>query len=207
VTVMVCKPCLEKWIKYYLSKGFNQKQSIKMARKVIKRVAKRERQERFRELKRKFNSFLRKWAFETNWKATLYWRKWIGKGGNSPYHYKYDCLGTCSPMLCPYYLIDCVDYGDCEYNFYPIECALGDCGCPSPLPNSRKVSDDCACLSENKMVCRTCSMITLLCSIRWYYCPCSGSCYYECNDGYVWDGVQCVPVAKVQFGDGLTWTG
>lgn len=73
------------------------------------------------------------------------------------------------------------------------------CSCPAALPNSHKVSD--------------CSGVpTVKCTFHHPYgctpsCTCpSGTCGYDCDTGYVWNGVSCV-VPSAGLGDGLVWSG
>lgn len=93
----------------------------------------------------------------------------------------------------------CIDDADC---YFASSCG---CACPDPLPNSHYVSD-------------TCSGYKSGCECWWnaYYhefrcvdfgcaCGCPGSCYYDCDEGYEWDGEACVAVAvKKIVGDGLS---
>jgi hypothetical protein len=104
----------------------------------------------------------------------------------------------------PDYSLACVKILDCKFN---VACAVnsdcgcgevGDCGCdcPAPLPNSHYVSDDC---------------LIFYCVCVKGVCPptqtqCSGSCNYACDEGYTWNGSECVPTAPAvgyQYSDGL----
>ena len=73
------------------------------------------------------------------------------------------------------------------------------CSCPDPLPNSHYVSDECVTSGQG------CSCVFSTCS-GVGQCTCLFSCYYDCNEGFEWDGEACVEVvAKRVFGDGLVW--
>lgn len=183
---MPCKPCIEKWTEYYQSKGFTEQKARSMARKVVKRVEKRLKMS----LRIRIRNFLRRWIFETNWRATLYWFRWIGKGFNPDYTQTCICIGYC-------YTGDvCIEDGDCR-----------GCGksCPDPLPNSHFVNDNCVCGFYRIINCkckipRGCSEGRVDCSVS------AGSCRYDCDEGYYWNGTACVPESvpeKVQYSNGL----
>ena len=42
---MVCKSCVQKWTRYYVEKGFLERQAKKMANKLVKRIEKRQKRE------------------------------------------------------------------------------------------------------------------------------------------------------------------
>jgi len=78
------------------------------------------------------------------------------------------------------------------------------CKCPDPLPNSHYVSDDC---SSYNTITDDCT-----CNLWWNWCEgtckcgCTGACYYDCDEGFEWDGTACVPVVVAKaFGNGLVW--
>jgi len=226
---MSCVPCVEKWTRYYLRKGFDRLEAEHMAKKLVKRLEKRLRREGLsyiplylleqgqgvelftakpRAWRIAIANALRKWArilLMTNWVATFRWRRWIGFGYNPDYTQA--CTqGTCTMSnacvpkgaLCGF-PEDCIGNG----------CATpGSCGCPAPLPNSGQVSGctvtcsgtgSCGgCLSKR---CTSPSCIIVNCT--------TGTCGYNCNAGYTWNGSACVPVgvAAQPQGDGLVWIG
>jgi len=79
----------------------------------------------------------------------------------------------------------------CRFDF---QCVVNECSysCPDPSdPNSSLVGNDCSVGNNYNCACgangycidnRTCT------------CTVSGNCYYKCNEGYYWDGSQCVPL-------------
>jgi hypothetical protein len=144
--------------------------------------------------------FLWKWTFICNWPATLFNHRWIGRGYNPDY--TQNCTGTCVTTDCPNYAGDCGTENDCRVLDPP--CSMGSCGCPAPLANSSQVSNGCTCQAVGYK-CTACSMITNLCTVRTYTCPCSGTCGYDCDPGFSWNGSQCVPSGrKTMIGDGMS---
>lgn len=162
----------------------------------MKRVERRKRKERIRFFYRNINSFLWKWTFLCQWKATLFWSvrqfrlSWIGKGFNPDY--TQNCAGTCIRMDCWNYAGPCGTTNDCLMS--NPNCTMGTCGCPAPVANSSQVLDSCTCQFVGN-ACTVCSLITNLCTTRYYTCPCGGICGYNCDAGYFWNGVACIPVA------------
>lgn len=113
-------------------------------------------------------------------------------GFNPDYSESCDSTGSCScpiPRVCKAD-IQCLDVTGC------------DCECPDPpKANSHYVSNNCIVTWLDNCECgplgecyggRTCT------------CQCSGLCYYDCDDGYVWDPVTETCVKEKQLiGDGL----
>lgn len=93
---------------------------------------------------------------------------------------------------------NCGKFCDCSVGFpcdVAAECEyIGTCSglscCPSPLPNSHQVSNNCG----NVYPSFACRCRNYFCAGR---CTChgSGSCGYDCDEGYEWDGEACKPVA------------
>jgi len=198
---MTCKSCIQKWIEYYLNKGFSQKQAEKLSKSLVKRIEKRMKKEGldyvplyllekagegihllWRKPTRhvRLRSFLYKWCFTTNWRATLFWSFikqtiiWVGKSFN------------------PDYTRSCVEKGTCECELIETYCKITEdlcnCACPSPFPHSHQVGNFCDA-----------SIVS--CGLPAQDCPCScvqcsGHCSYDCDVGYVWNGVACVPKAR-----------
>jgi len=214
---MVCSTCVEKWTKYYSKKGFNPKKAQKMAENLVKRLEKRLKSEGldfiplyllenqkegediplFYSQKKQysFGTKLKRWIFCTNWKATLKWHRWIGKHmgpGTNP-DYTQVCTqgncalvsGYCNPGHACAIVVDCTSVKPCK--------ATGGCACPTPLPNSSKVSD-CTITCGTSGTC-TCKAATGKCTIgtcKVKNCT-TGTCGYNCDQGYVWNGTACVP--------------
>ena len=99
------------------------------------------------------------------------------------------------------YTQDCVSSGSCECDavIYLIDgwvwgcitvsssCA---CACPDALPNSSLVDEDCSVWGE----CPEYPNCDDWCNCRCDGGSATGLCYYKCDDGYEWDGEQCVPI-------------
>ncbi len=193
---MPCKSCTEKWAEYYVSKGFTEKDARFMAHKLVLRVEKRQRKERNKLLYRKARFRLFKWTFIINVKATIlhsflnHRLIWVGKSYNPDY--TQNCFGTCvSNTLCDNYLMPCTTTADCRLNL--TDCPMGGCGCPAPLPNSAQVVNGCTC-HPNPTACQVCNAL-LGCTVRLKGCGCLGTCGYNCNSGFIWNGSQCVASA------------
>jgi len=74
----------------------------------------------------------------------------------------------------------------------------GICGppiCPTPLPHSHLVSNDClGCTEPIPTGCKGC--IGTMCKSFGGFCiNLGGSCKYECDTGYVWNGTACIEAA------------
>jgi len=209
---------IRRWTEYYQHKGFSDDTAKSMAKKLIKRIDKRLKREssfeepmflieRVREgvmfYRRKpamLKSELRKWVFVTNWKATLFWSvkslglRWIGRGYNPAYTLAC-AIGTCAKDV-----TGCAKLGDpCTTSPECIitGCAVsGACGCPAAYPNSTQVSAcSVACTSGGS--CGTCNLVGETCRAPTCSASCAGTCGYDCNSGYTWNGVACV-LAKPQ---------
>jgi len=93
--------------------------------------------------------------------------------------YTKDCVGG-GVTACKI-LEACVVNEDC---YLPNLCP---CDCPDPEPHSHQTIDNCSkiidCLCE-KSSC-----------VSGNPCVCSGTCGYECDEGYTWNGEECEPVA------------
>lgn len=72
-----------------------------------------------------------------------------------------------------------------------VSCA---CACPDPLPNSDYVSDTCS-TKMTGCACLYCDdEMTKHCIGGACTCGCAGLCYYDCVEGYEWNGEACVPI-------------
>jgi hypothetical protein len=118
---------------------------------------------------------------EINVEATKKWGRVILKGYN------------------PDYTQPCIPVGACSYGWDGEECYLisSTCNsttCPDPLPNSHKISD-----CSGSAYC----YFTYRCI---GHCGWTGTCGYNCDTDYTWNGSACVlPSVVVAKGDGLTW--
>jgi hypothetical protein len=198
---MPCLSCLEKAYARYRAHGLDHEHARAMAKKLVKRVEKRKRKEKIRFFYRHINSFLWKWIFLCNWRASLFWSIkqkricWIGKGFNPDY--TQSCSGACALTPCPVIGSYCDRPRDCGALGTP--CAMNTCGCKAPLPNSVQVSNSCICSGTST----NCSVCTAnLCTAATFTCPCGGSCGYNCTPPYVWNGVSCqIPVVTGGYGN------
>ena len=190
-----------------MQRGFSEQEAERMAIKLLKRVRRRQRYEILKGIRNTFQSWLFRWVFLTQWRATFLasFRSlsitWIGRGFNPDY--TQNCSGTCTRTDCWLYAEDCGSPNQCPMT--NPRCAMGSCTCPAPLANSTQVSNGCTCAVVGT-VCTACSGITSLCTTRNFTCPCAGTCGYNCNTGYTWNGSQCVVSAarKTMIGDGST---
>jgi len=176
-----CKPCREKRIQLYLARGMSREEAEQRANKIMplidKALADRPAQK-----------------FEVNIEASEYWTKQlgytvvIGKGYNPDYTKPCTVSGapTCKGAETP-----CVSGLTCKTNSGT--CA---CGCPAPLPNSSQVS---ACSAVLNYIC-VCDDLEGVCTGTGI-CQCVGTCGYNCDLGFIWNGVACVPavVAEERF--------
>jgi len=145
-----------------------------MAKKLVKRVEKRQRKERRA-------TFLWKWIHACNWKATIWNRRWVGKGFNPDYTLACVTTGACS----------------CFGNTHPCtsnpNCINANtCGAArqASLANSHQVSSGCT-FGFGGCLCDTGD--TEMCySGKICKCTVFGTCAYDCDIGYSWNGVACV---------------
>jgi len=186
---MTCLSCLEKAYRRYRAHNLDHEHALYMAKKLIARLEKRQRKERIRYFYKYVNQWLFKWIFLCNWQATLYNRRWVGKGYNPDYTLLCVTSGsvTCVSVTCTASLPDCL--GTCTTNF---TCA---CACSAPLADSHYVSDTCI---SSHATCR-CRLISSLCrcSVTAPTCSCAGTCAYECDVGFSWNGVACVAPSNI----------
>lgn len=194
---MTCKSCLQKAYEKYRVYGLNHETSVFMAKKLMKRVEKRQRKEKIRNWYKHVDSFLWRWTLLCNWKATLLWMvklkrlMWIGDGFNPVY--LLNCAGTCGTGICVGMGYSCDTAVDCEAVYGT--CPIGTCACPAPsIPHSHQVTSMCGCGTPG-YVCIYCS--ANLCQGNNFACSCSGVCGYDCDAGYHWDGVQCAVDAQL----------
>jgi hypothetical protein len=194
---MPCHSCLQKAYEKYRAHGLDHQTALFMAKKLIKRVEKRKRKEKIRFRYQHVNSFLWKWTFLCNWKASIFWSvklrriAWIGGGFNPDY--TQTCTGTCALTACPMYHGYCDVARDCSA--LGTSCAMNTCGCPAPLAHSIQISNSCIC-NGISIQCSACS--AHVCVSASFTCPCVGSCGYNCSPPYIWNGVSCeLPVTNV----------
>jgi hypothetical protein len=191
---MPCRSCLQKAYDKYRAHGLSHETSLRMAQKLMKRVERRERKAKIRFFYQYVNRLLWKWTFLCNWKASIYHKRWIGKGFNPDY--TQNCGGVCTQTTCPNYLVACTGILECIAGGIP-NCAMGTCACPAALPNSTYVSGVCTC-NHTANSCETCFAVTSRCSVHYVVCPCAGVCNYNCTPPFVWDGIQCsLPVTQL----------
>lgn len=110
------------------------------------------------------------------------------KSGN-PTDYTQSCTKTGSP--------NCKAPGTACSGGNPCIIDIGTCacGCPSPLLNSHQVSN-CSAVASFSCPCRAVILVCLAGSCT----GCAGTCGYDCDVGYVWNGVACVsPVTVKKF--------
>ena len=205
--VGLCKSCVDKYKQKYMQRGFSEQEAERMATKLLKRVRRRQRYEILKGIRNSFQSWLYRWCFLTQWRATLYASArnlkltWIGKGFNPDYSQA--CVASGSGYCTDDPASPCSSGGNL--------CMKAGCACSCPSPsqaNSHYVSNTC-----NRTFSGTC-----ICDYigEEYYCArhggspacgCgSGSCWYSCDSGYSWNGSQCVVSAarKTMIGDGST---
>lgn len=118
------------------------------------------------------------------------------KPKGNPSDYSQSCVASGEP--------ECKAVG--TYCTHAIPCKIGDgtcdCVCPDPLPHSHLVADNCA-VSVGGCPCNY-----LIDQCMAGSCSCSGTCEYDCDEGYYWDGEKCVAEAvpkKLYKGDGTVW--
>jgi hypothetical protein len=173
--------------KFNLSRDEAEKR-FKRIKPLIDRVVKKGKPSR---------SWLLRWVFDTNWKATFLWSFlkhkiiWVGKGYNPDYTRGCN-FGTCTvdSSGCTKAGLPCLAPADCTGG----SCVVtGSCGCPSPLPNSTQTTGcSITCLSTG--ICRVCNLELLTCTPTCGRSNCAaGLCSYTCDVGYHWSGVACVP--------------
>ena len=183
--------------------GFDEATATRMALKLLKRVRRRQRYELLKGIRNSFQGWLFRWVFLTQWRATFLasFRSlsimWVGRGFNPDY--TQTCAGTCTTMACPMYDESCITALHCQVT--NPTCTAGSCTCPAPLPNSTQTSNSCTCqASGNKCI----ACYGHICIVVAYTCPCAGTCAFDCDTGYSWNGSQCVASAarKSMLGDG-----
>jgi len=112
---------------------------------------------------------------KVNVSASSRWKRVIYEGFNPDYGQSCTVGGYCY----------------CIYSVAQRRCLGTDnscsCSCPDALPNSHYVSDTCARVA-------TCSSPPG-CGCD---CSCSGGCSYDCDEGYEWNGEECVEITAGQ---------
>jgi hypothetical protein len=139
---------------------------------------------------------------KVNIRATLLWSwrlrrlSWVLRGYNPDYTLACTLTGS---VTCYGVLVHCTTDEDC-LNTYSCQCQ-----CPSPLPHSHNVS---LCTVTSVPDC-PCSQTAHRCGLVGSCSACNGTCGYDCDSGYTWNGIQCVSaaVAKKYLGDGLIFVG
>jgi len=101
----------------------------------------------------------------------------------------------------PDYSLPCVGSG--ETQCYPAgsfcytndDCIISwtcDCRCQPPLPNSHQLEIPWPTCLEGHIC--TCIIVEFWGEcLGEGVCTCTGVCYYDCDEGYIWDGTACVP--------------
>ena len=187
---MTCPSCVQKVYEKLLAHNVPPAEAWERAKKGMKWTEARRRKERIRHFYKHVDNFLWKWTFLWNWKASFLWSVklkrflWIGKAFNPDYTLA--CTGTCTAVACPNYGLGCADYRDCRIY---ATCPIGTCSCQAALPNSVQVSNSCNC-GVAGWKCLSCSVT---CQIASFSCACVGTCGYNCDPGFHYDGAQCVP--------------
>jgi hypothetical protein len=172
---MPCKPCREKRIQLYLSRGMNRQDAERRADKIMPLIEKR--LEKRLQRQPRFKVWLRRIVFHTNWRASFFWsfkfKKlfWVGLHGS-------DYTQACTQ----------VSNGSCTVSGTTCKTTQGSCGCPSPLANSSLVTS-CGCSTPT-----LCTYHSGACTLT-KECP-NYTCGYNCNSGYHWNGSACVPIVS-----------
>lgn len=113
-------------------------------------------------------------------------RRQIKPGIRGRDDYTQDCVGStpgypqfCGTQMClPREPLGCTIRSACS----------GTCDCPDPLENSHQVTDGCDCED-------CCPNYEIWNCPEGCNCHCVGTCGYDCDEGYEWDGEACVPIA------------
>ena len=194
----LCKSCVDKYKQKYMQRGFSEQEAERMATKLLKRVRRRHRYEILKGIRNSFQGWLYRWCFLTQWRATFLASlknlsvTWVGRGFNPDYTQV--CSGSCASGNCPRYLLACSTNASCQADPL-VDCGVGTCDCAAPLANSTEVSNACGCpVDEPDSACMYCSGVipNRKCQMHYYACTCGGTCGYNCNTGYSWNGSQCV---------------
>jgi hypothetical protein len=208
----------KRWIEYYLVKGFSDAKSKSMAKKLIKRIDMRLKKEHkleepmflieraregvlfYRREPSRLMFELKRWVFRTNWKATLFWSvkllslRWIGLG-HSPSYTQACAIGNCAKVV-----TGCAKLADpCELGTDCITtgCTVsGACNCPSALEHSVPDGLGCSVSCTSGGACGGC-VKSVKCAGPTCSASCPGTCGYNCDVDYHWDGVACVPDVTV----------
>jgi len=90
------------------------------------------------------------------------------------------------------YVQNCTEQGSCvcEFDEEFGRCAIFtnncNCDCPPPLPNSHEIANHCGTSAPR------CGA-PILCPCTCTAPSCTGTCDYDCDEGYEWNGSACVP--------------
>lgn len=176
-----------------------------MAKKLLWRIE--HRGMKYPTMRSRIGFQFRRLIFKTNWKASLFWRRWILKGRNPDYTQactQGNCASVNPMVTCDKFGAECIGAADCANGNCQV---TGSCDCPAPLPNSSKISN-CSITCTATGSCARCTRFPWgrECNPSCSFSLCSaGTCGYDCTPPYVWDGVQCSLAAKQIIGDGLVF--
>lgn len=122
--------------------------------------------------------------------------------------YSQSCTGQtgCTTATCNFAGDICFIDTDCEAG---ASACGGSCSCKAAKPNSHWVSGSCSCI-RYLPDCQDCEGAPPKGKCKsTINCSCSGTCYYDCDDGYKWNPTtqQCelIPVAKKPIMDGFVF--
>lgn len=169
---MTCKPCLEKWFKFYKGKGKTDAQAEFMAQKLVLRIGTRDSPRE---------------SSKVNVEASRFWGRTVFVGGSD---YSLPCVGLNGVTSCvkdPADPCSGSNDGNCLHS-----CSGGTCACPAALPNSSQVSGACGQVYVGDCICNRVGPVYVCVKIG-AVCQCAGVCGYNCNPGFVWNGVSCEP--------------
>lgn len=207
---MACGSCIKKLALKLIEnhrKELDLIRAFELAEKAIERVESRQKLERKKHFfKVRIQSRLFKWTFLINFRATIFHsflnRRliWVGRGFNPAYSLA--CTGTNGTTHCEDDA--CIDP---PHNRCARSCTGGTCTCPAPTdPHSHQTTSTCGQVYGGACGCRLSGGIYSCYSVG-AVCICGGTCGYECDPGYTWNGALCVLsgyiLRRLLVGEGL----